>query len=191
VATYRPFAKELADYIHANSPGAKLLLHETWEYRVDDPRFSAKAPAAGEPKSQDEMYAGLSNAYRSIGKELGATLIPVGDAFHLANRDPHWGYRAPAAPFDAKAAKQGELPEQTHSLNVGWSWKKGKNGKIALGMDGHHANAAGEYLGACVWYEVIFGKSVEGNAFVPNGLDPEYAKFLRQTAHRAVAKAAH
>lgn len=29
-------------------------------------------------------------------------------------------------------------------------------------MDGHHANLAGEYLGACVWYEELFGDSVVG-----------------------------
>ena len=53
-------------------------------------------------------------------------------------------------------------------------------------MVGHHANMAGEYLGACVCCEVLFGKSVEDNTFVPAGLDAEYAKFLRATAHRAV-----
>ena len=57
---------------------------------------------------------------------------------------------------------------------------------MKLSMDGHHANTAGEFLGACVWYEVLFGKSVEANTFVPAGLDPEYAKFLRATAHRVV-----
>jgi hypothetical protein len=186
IATYRPFAKQLSDYIRQHAPDATLLLHETWEYRVDDPRFAVKEPKAGEPKTQDEMYAGLSNAYATIAKELGVRRIPVGDAFHLANRDAKWGYRAPAMPFDAKNAKAGEVPEQLHSLNVGWKWTKQKDGTVKLAMDGHHANTAGEFLGACVWYEVIFGKSVEANPFVPPGLDPEYAKFLRATAHRAV-----
>jgi hypothetical protein len=54
-------------------------------------------------------------------------------------------------------------------------------------MDGHHANLAGEYLGACVWLEVLFQQSAVGNAFVPKGLDPAYARFLQETAHRAVA----
>jgi len=188
LATYRPFAKQLSDYIRQHAPGATLLLHETWEYRVDDPRFSAKDPKPGEPKSQDEMYAGLSAAYAAIAKELGVRRMPVGDAFHIANRDPQWGFRPSATPFDSKKAKPGELPDQTHSLNVGWNWKKGKDGKMTLGMDGHHANMAGEYLGACVWYEVLFGKSVENNTFVPKGLDAEYAKFLRATAHLAVKK---
>lgn len=187
LATYRPFAKQLSDYIRRYAPDARLLLHETWEYRVDDVRFSAKAPKPGEPKTQDEMYLGLSSAYSIIAKELGVQRMPVGDAFHIANRDPKWGFKPFTKPFDSKKAKPGELPDQAHSLNVGWKWKK-TGGKNTLGMDGHHASTAGEYLGACVWYEVLFGKSVENNSFLPEGLDAAYAKFLRTTAHRAVAE---
>ncbi|MEO6788134.1 MAG: DUF4886 domain-containing protein [Chthoniobacteraceae bacterium] len=186
IATYRPFAKELADYIHHNAPDATLLLHETWEYRADDPRFAVKEPKPGEPKTRDEMYAGLASAYATIAKELGVRRILVGDAFHLANRDAQMGFHTPAKAFDSKHAKPGELPDQTHSLNVGWKWTMQKDGTMKLTMDGHHANTAGEYLGACVWYEVLFGKSVEPDTFVPAGLDAGYAKFLRVTAHRAV-----
>ena len=189
VSTYRPYAKQLADYIRQHAPGATLIMHQTWEYRVDDARFSVKEPKPGEPKSQDEMYAGLKSAYATIAQELGVKLIPVGDAFHLANRDPQRGYKVPATPFDAKKAKSGELPDQTHSLNVGWSWRKQPDDSMKLGMDGHHANMAGEYLGACVWYETLFGRSVVGNSFVPQGLDPAYAKFLQTIAHRAVSAA--
>jgi hypothetical protein len=153
---------------------------------VDDARFAVKEPKPGEPKTQDEMYAGLKSAYDTIAKELNMKLIPVGDAFHIANRDPQWGYKVPTTKFDSKNAKVGELPDQTHSLNVGWNWKKQPDGKLKLGMDGHHASTAGEYLGACVWYEVLFGKSVEGNAFLPKGLDAAYAKFLQGVAHSVV-----
>lgn len=188
LATYEPFAKELAEYIHKNAPDATLLLHETWEYRVDDPRFSVTKPKPGEPKTQDEMYEGLSKAYAATAKELKVRRLPVGDAFHIANHDPKWGYKAPSKPFNPKEAKDGALPEQTHSLNVGWKYKT-PGSKTDIIMDGHHANMAGEYLGACVWYEVMFGKNVENNTFAPKGLDPEYAKFLRATAHQAVAEA--
>ena len=189
VSTYRPYAQQLADFIHKHASSATLIMHQTWEYRADDSRFAVKEPKPGEPKTQDEMYAGLKSAYDVIAKELKVKLIPVGDAFHAANRDPQWGYKVPAAKFDSKNAKPGELPDQTHSLNVGWNWKKQPNGSTKLGMDGHHANMAGEYLGACVWYEVLFGKSVEGNSFVPEGLDAGYAKFLRSTAHQAATSA--
>ncbi len=188
VETYRPYAAWLRDYIKQHAPPAELLLHQTWEYRIDDPRFSVAKPKAGEPATQEAMYQGLASAYATIANELGVRRIPVGDAFHLANNDPHWGYRVPAEKFDSKKAKPPELPNQTHSLNVGWQWKKGKDGKQSLGMDGHHANSAGEYLGACVWYEVLFARSSVGNTFVPAGIDSAYAKFLQETAHRAVSE---
>jgi len=184
IATYRPFATQLQEYVKKHAPKAELLLHQTWAYRVDDPRFSPKAPAAGEPKSQEEMYAMLSAAYKTIAKELGVRRIPVGDAFHLADTDPAWGFK-PDAKFDKSKAVAPELPDQTHSLHAGYKW--GKDGK--LGMDGHHANTAGEYLGGCVWYEMLFGESAVGNAFAPKDLKPEDAKYLQGIAHQAVAEA--
>ncbi|WP_397379299.1 DUF4886 domain-containing protein [Prosthecobacter sp.] len=183
-ATYQPYAGWLRDYITKHAPQAKLLVHETWEYRKDDPRFSKP----GDLKSQEEMYTGLRSAYDKIAAEFGARIIPTGDAFHLADTDPSWAYQTDTT-FNPKAAKQPELPNQTHSLHVGWRWAKPKNGgKIALGMDGHHASMAGEYLGACVWYEVLFGESAVGNTFMPKGLDPTDARFLQETAHRAVTE---
>jgi hypothetical protein len=185
VSTYRPYAAELRDYIKKYAPHAELLLHETWEYRNDDPRFSIKSPKPGEPATQDAMYEGLSSAYSTIAAELGVRRIPTGDAFHHVNHDPNWEYHKDTQ-FEPKSAKFPALPDQTHSLNMGWQWKKDKNGKEALGMDGHHANTAGEYLGACCFYEVIFGESVVGNSFVPNGLSEADAKYLQQAAHDAV-----
>lgn len=186
IETYRPFAGQLRDYIKKHAPQAKLLVHQTWAYRCDDPRFAKPSGKPGEPPTREAMYRMLTTAYQTIATELGARVIPVGDAFDLADRDAKWGYR-PDEKFVSKNAKPPALPDQTHSLHVGWQWKKGKDGKQTLGMDGHHANTAGEYLGACVFYEVLFGESVAGNSFVPKGLDPAYAKFLRETAHRAVA----
>ncbi|MDI1313790.1 DUF4886 domain-containing protein [Prosthecobacter sp.] len=182
--TYQPYAGWLRDYITKHAPQAKLLVHETWEYRKDDPRFIKP----GEPQSQEEMYIGLRAAYEKIAAEFNARIIPTGAAFHLADTDPSWAYQTDTS-FNPKAAKQPELPNQTHSLHVGWRWAKPKNGgKIALSMDGHHANMAGEYLGACVWYEVLFGESAVGNTFIPKGLDPKDAAYLQDTAHRAVVE---
>ena len=162
-----------------------MLVHQTWAYRCDDPRFAAAKPKPGEPATREAMYQSLTAAYRTIAAELGAPIIPVGDAFNLADSDPKWGYR-PDTTFDAKTAQAPALPDQTHSLHAGWQWKKQKDGRQTLGIDGHHANSAGEYLGACVFYEVLFHESVVGNTFVPSGLEPAYARFLQETAHRAV-----
>ncbi len=186
LATYQPHAGWLRDYIARYAPGAKLLVHQTWAYRKDDPRFTKPSGKPGEPATQEAMYRGLDQAYTKITQELGGRLIPVGDAFFIADTDPTWGYQADAG-FDFKAAKPPELPKQPHSLHVGWRWVKPEaGGKARLVMDGHHANVAGEYLGACAWYEVLFGESPVGNAYVPKGIAPDYARFLQETAHQAV-----
>lgn len=185
VATYRPHMANLVDYIKKYAPQAEVIVHQTWAYRVDDPRFSVKDPKPGEPKTQREMYDGLTAAYNEIANELKARIVPVGDAFYTVDTDAKWGYRVNKT-FSAKTAKQKQLPDQTHSLHVGWKWST-KEGKTTLGMDGHHANTAGEYLGGCVFYEFLFG-NVVGNKFVPPGLDADYARYLQETAHAAVAK---
>ena len=185
--TYQPHAGFLRDLIVTHAPQAKLLIHQTWAYRVDDPRFAIKEPKPGEPKTQQEMYRGLTAAYDRLASEFEAKIIPVGDAFFQADIDANWGFKPDSKPFDAKTAKQPDLPLQTHSLHVGWAWKKSKDGKkTILSMDGHHANLAGEYLGACVWYEVLFGESPVGLSFIPKGLEAEHAAFLQKTAHQAV-----
>lgn len=183
VAAYRPSAEHLATYVKRYAPQAKLLLHQTWAYRVDDPRFQIATPKPGEPRTQREMYEGLTKAYDAIAAELGAGIVPVGDAFFAADRDATWGYRSAEA-VDPRSFAYPKLPPQTHSLHVGWRWTT--NGKQTLGMDGHHANTAGEYLAACVFYEALFGESVLDNPYVPPQLDADYADFLQATAHDAV-----
>ena len=185
LASYRPFAKQLHDYIKQHAPHAEVLIHQTWAYRVDDPRFSPATAKDGEPATQAQMYEQLTRAYTTIAAELGVRRLPVGDAFHLVDTDAKWGYR-PDAKYDFKNETPAALPDQTHSLHVGWRKTKDKDGKIALVMDGHHANLAGEYLGGCVWLEVLFGRSAVGNVFIPPGLDQDFARFLQTTAHRAV-----
>ena len=41
ISTYRPYAKNLRDFIKKNAPQAEVLMHETWAYRCDDPRFQS------------------------------------------------------------------------------------------------------------------------------------------------------
>jgi len=184
VSTYRPKAGYLRDYIKRYAPQARLLVHQTWTYRCDDPRFANKSERPGEPADQEAMYQGLTRAYKTIAAELGTQIIPVGDAFHLADTDPKWGYR-PDTAFDFSNARRPALPDQTHSLHVGWRWHE-ENGKTVLAMDGHHAGLAGEYLAACVFYEMLFRESVVGNTFLPPILTLKDIRFLQETADRAV-----
>ena len=53
-----------------------------------------------------------------------------------------------------------------------------------------HASTSGKYLGAAVFYEVIFRDNVETNPFVPPGISAGEAKVLRQAAHETAAETA-
>lgn len=49
-----------------------------------------------------------------------------------------------------------------------------------------HANLNGEYVGAAIWYEMLFNDNVENVEFVPKDMDPELAKTLRKIAHETI-----
>src|SRR5882672_679257 len=120
VDSYRPFAAQLQEYVKKLAPKAELLIHQTWAYRRDDPRFAPKTPKV-EPSTSEVMYTMLSAAYITIAKELGVRRLPVGDAFHLADTDPNWGYKVDDK-FERAKAMPPALPDQTHSLHAGWRW---------------------------------------------------------------------
>lgn len=187
ITTYEPFARELVKYLRERAPESKILVHQTWAYRVDDPRFSLDDKKEG-PATQQEMYEQVRNAYHTVAKEFDLQILPSGDAMYLADTDPKWGFR-PDLGFDSKKAVYPDIPMQEHSLHTGWAWRKSpKNGEWALRMDGHHASATGCFLIGATWFEVLFDESVVENPFVPEGIDVEYAKFLKSVAHRAVNK---
>ncbi len=171
--TYRPYAKELCDYIRKYAPKAEIVIHETWPYRPDN------ANTFKDGFTEKDMYQGLVKSYYGIAKELGIKrIIPVGDAFQLA-------YEAQPfvvdSSFDPKKAVKPELPKQEPSLHVGWFWKGDK-----LVYDHGHANLRGCYLAGLVWYGALCGADPTKVAYAPAGISEEDAKFLRGIAKDAV-----
>lgn len=182
VETYRPFAKNLYDYIKKYAPDAEVVIHQTWAYRADDKElFKGDFNAV-------KMYRQLTDAYYTIAKELGCRVIPVGTAFQLAYESPEWEFKTDPN-FDYNNPKYPDLPQQLHSLNVGYGWKTTGETK-KLGADTHHANIAGEFLGGCVWFEFFFKEDVRKNKFRPQKIGEEDAEFLRNIAHKVVSEGA-
>lgn len=182
VETYQPYANSLAAYARKHAPTAEIVVHQTWAYRADDPLFKKDLPEA-------QMYEGLRSAYAKTAGEIGARVFPVGDAFERARIDPAWAAAFPDPKYDYKDPVFPALPDQKHSLHTGYSWNKPKDGgKPTLKLDGHHANAAGQYLGGAVWFECLYGQSVVGNTFVPAGMSKEDVAFLQKVAHETVQK---
>jgi hypothetical protein len=130
------------------------------------------------------MYNKLCVAYGVFCKEKGLKMIPSGDAMEAARHDTAWGKFQPDPAFDPKTAVYPALPNEKRALHNGYSWRKDeKTGMYKLEEDKFHANAQGEYLLGCVWYEFFFGKSVLGNSFVPKNVTPEDAAILQRIAH--------
>lgn len=182
VETYRPYARKLYDYIKKLQPSARIVFHQTWAYRSDADGYGK---IAGETlaQSEKEMWEKSRSAYRTIASELGTSVIPTGDAFWRMSSDPKWSYQKEAG-FEASKAQAPALPNQNHSLHVGYHWNKEK-----LAFDSHHANNAGCYLGSLVWYGFLFNESPAKLSFTPETVPAEFAAQLRKTAWKSVKDA--
>lgn len=172
--TYRPFAKNLYEFIKTTVPNAEVRMHQTWAYRVDDIGYKAGY-------TQEDMHNAIRKNFHTIAGELGVKIIPVGEAFAQVRTHPEWIFeRDPNFNYDNPVFP--DVPIEKPSLNVGARWKSDK-----FWVDTHHASPLGEYLGSAVFFEALFGKSVVGNSYVPEGISDEDVAFFQQIAHDIVA----
>jgi hypothetical protein len=182
IDSYRPFAKNLYDYIKKYAPNAEVVLHQTWAYRPDDTQLFKNG------FDSTKMYRQVADAYSTIAKELGCSVVPVGAAFQLAYESPEWEFKHDEN-FDYKNPRHPDLPNELHSLHAGYSWR-GTGENKTLGFDTHHANFAGEYLGGCVWFEFFFNEDARKIQFKPGKMSDQDAAFLREIAHKVVSEKA-
>jgi hypothetical protein len=177
IETYRPYAKQLAEYVRKYAPTAKIWFHETWAYRADDKIFKKG------DFTQAKMYENIHESYATIGKEIQVDkIIPCATAFQNARKDPRW--QLEVEKFDVSTLKFPDLPKQIHALCTGYKWDT-KVDPAKLAFDGKHCTVAGKYLGGLVWYETFFG-ALTKPAFVPDKLPAEDATFLQEIAKKTV-----
>ena len=181
LSTYEPYATKLYEYVHKLQPNARIVFHQTWAYRSDSNDFG-QLTQGGEAKSEKEMWEKARAAYRATAQKLNTVVIPTGDAFWQMSSRPKWAYHRDKN-FDFKNPPLSALPDQIHSLHVGYSLNKEK-----LNFDSHHAGPAGCYLGALVWYGFLFEESPTKLTFKPESVPADFAKQLRKTARSIVKK---
>lgn len=176
--TYSPYAFNLYNYVKSICPDAEVVIHQTWAYRWDAPGFGQATPAPNKTNtnSEEEMYKSSRAAYHKIAGDLGIRILPVGDAFWRVTSDPKHKY-VKDAKYDFANPVYPALPDQTNSLHVGYRWENKK-----LTSDTHHANTAGCFLGALVWYKALFNESPTKLKYVPDGVTPEFAGYLKKVA---------
>ena len=179
MSTYIPYARNIYDYIKSILPNTQVVLHQTWAYRIDSKDFTQ----IGEDKfakNSKQMWKKSRATYHSMAKKLGIEIIPVGDAFRKVNSgsfkykvDRNFYFENPIYP---------ELPEQANSLHTGYFWKNEK----ALSFDSHHANDAGCFLGALVWYGYLFKDSPDDLNFKPKEVPKEFSDYLKKVVSKMV-----
>ncbi len=58
-----------------------------------------------------------------------------------------------------------------------------------MNRDGYHLDLLyGRYTAACTWFEKIFGKSVVGNKYAPDGITADVKEVAQRAAHEAVKR---
>jgi len=178
-STFEPWLGHLIGLARERSPGARVLLHQTWAYRSDSPFLP-------EHNLNDEMmFERIRANYAYFSQRYDCGLLPSGEAIQEARRAPGRTFRWPDPDFDFAAAEPPALPRQDHSFSIGWFWviNGSPDGVPQLRLDANHLNERGRYLVGGVWFERLTGLDARRCAFVPEGMDAADAAFLRETAH--------
>jgi hypothetical protein len=161
------YANLLFDYLKTNYPKADLYWHETWAYEIGYKLNSASDPdRMATEERQATNHENIKKVSQEICQQNNVPMIPCGDAWAIARANPILG--------------------QTLC-------ERYMNGKY--NNDHYHdGESGGQYLNACVWFEVLFKKSCIGNVYVPEAggelehpITIEKVQLLQQAAHDAVA----
>ena len=163
------YAKKLFDRISAEHPESTMYWQQTWAYEVGyavadkyvDPASAPSGIAIDSVEVQTLSYENIKKVSQMVAKENGVNLIPSGDAWQLARADERVGDT-----MCKRLGTNGDLGDYYHDGDVG----------------------GGQYLNACVWYEVLMGESCVGNTWRPDyELSEEKIAALQAAAHEAVA----
>lgn len=178
-SSFEPFLGQLHSLVSRIAPQAEILLHQTWAYRADAPYLAEKG------LTQQAMFTHIRDNFDHFGALYGCRVLPAGEAVQRARAMPGHAFAWPDPAYDYVTPQPPALPNQEHSLNVGWFWaaRETPDGRPELRKDVIHLNAAGCYLVGCLWFECLTGLSIHDAPFRPAGLTPEYAAFLREVAH--------
>lgn len=181
--TFHPFADNIIAYVRKYAPKAEIVIQQTWAYRADDPRIS---PNGEWEIDQTEMYNRLTANYRELANAYGLRIIPTGCAVQLSRQNEEKPFVA-YDPAVLQTLRWPDLPSQAGDVVGQLGWHKNKQtGEMFIGADRIHLNQRGQYMQACVWFALLFGKKTSEITFVPDIISDSDAAFLRQMAQKAV-----
>ena len=181
--TFQPWAGNIIAYVKKHAPQAEVVIQQTWAYRADHPQL---LPGSEWGISQDEMYERLTANYTKLARDYKLRIIPSGYAVQLTRRNSERKF-ANYDPALIDTLAWPELPPQAGDVVGQCSWRKNPDtGELYLNRDLIHLNPRGQYLQACVWFAMLYGKKVSEIRLVPDELANSDVKFLQETAQQAV-----
>ena len=157
-----PYAEKLYDYIRANSPDATLYWHQSWAYEIGYGKDKSGAVQMDTVEHRTNMYEIKKKGSYKIAEETDVRIMPTGDAWEIARKNELIG-----TTLCQRKGVDGGVGDYYHDGDIG----------------------GGQYLNACVWYEVLMGESCVGNTYRPKNyqLSEEKIAILQAAAHEAVA----
>lgn len=181
--TFQPWAGNIIAYVKKHAPRAEVVIQQTWAYRADHPQL---LPGSEWGISQDEMYERLTANYTKLARDYKLRIIPSGYAVQLTRRNSERKF-ANYDPALIDTLAWPDLPPQAGDVVGQCSWRKNPDtGELYLNRDLIHLNPRGQYLQACVWFAMLYGKKVSEIRLVPAELANSDVKFLQETAQQAV-----
>ena len=181
--TFQPWAGNIIAYVKKHAPQAEVVIQQTWAYRADHPQL---LPGSEWGISQDEMYERLTANYTKLARDYKLRIIPSGYAVQLTRRNSERKF-ANYDPALIDTLAWPDLPPQAGDVVGQCSWRKNPDtGELYLNRDLIHLNPRGQYLQACVWFAMLYGKKVSEIRLVPDELANSDVKFLQETAQQTV-----
>ena len=164
----RGWLTDLWGYLKEQFPMSRYFWHQPWARQVG---VAFNGIVTESPEKQQEYADEIMEYAIAVSREMGLERVPSGDAWQNMRIDYS---------YDNLCARIG---------------KTDSNGTLNGGDGSHDGDwGGGQYLNACVWFEVITGQSCIGNTYRPeylaNGADmslsEDMIQKLQESAHKAV-----
>ena len=181
--TFQPWAGNIIAYVKKHAPQAEVVIQQTWAYRADHPQL---LPGSEWGVSLFVNDTAPTEIYTKLARDYKLRIIPTGYAVQLTRRNSERKFvNYDPALIDTLAWP--DLPPQAGDVVGQCSWRKNPDtGELYLNRDLIHLNPRGQYLQACVWFAMLYGKKVSEIRLVPAELANSDVKFLQETAQQAV-----